>query len=48
MSEIDRLREHIKSLDRELEEIYNKLGFFRRNRSYAEKYNSWEKQAPEE
>jgi len=39
MTEIEKLREHIRELDKELEDIYSKLGFFRRNKSYAEKYD---------
>jgi hypothetical protein len=41
------LVEHIKSLDKELEDIYNKLGFFRKNKCYAEKQDRREEQTPE-
>ena len=43
MTRIDELESHIKELDKELEDIYNKLGFFRKTRSYAEKSKLREK-----
>ena len=48
MSRVDDLEQHIKELDKELEDIYAKLGFFRRTKSYAEKQDCREKQAPKE
>ena len=48
MTEIEALKEHIESLDKELEDIYIKLWFFRKNQSYAEKYDQGNKQAPKE
>jgi len=46
MSEVERLKEHIRELDKELEDIYRKLGFFRRTKSYAEKYDCGQEQTP--
>ena len=45
MNRIVQLEEHIKELDKELEDIYNKLGFFRKTRSYAKKQDSRKEQA---
>jgi hypothetical protein len=48
MTKIEALEAHIKELDKELDDIYHKLGYFRKNKHYAEKHDSWKKQAPEE
>jgi len=46
MNRVVFLEEHIKSLDKEIEELFRQVGFVRQNKSYAKKQSGRKEHPP--